>query len=409
MPEPLEEFRVERDELPRLDQFLSERANDRDAEEQPGMPFVGGWVGFISYETGAAWEGVAPRIESSLPAALFHRHENVIGIGPDGQTPGTGSAGRGCLASESDGLSEAQRAEFPAERERDIGARPEILPRVDRIADSLEGGRYAQAHESIRDGIARGDFYQVNLTRRFRTSVEGGHDARRLFRALAGDPPPRYSALLRGPGFDVLSASPELFLRADFRSGDIEMRPIKGTAPRFEDAAEDLASSERLLSSVKDRAENVMIVDLCRNDLGRVCESGSVSVPHLCRLASHRVHHLESVIGGRLASNVTPQDVLRATFPPGSVTGAPKRAAAAAIRDFEPVARGVYTGAIGFLDRRGRMAFNVAIRTAVLRQREIDYHAGGGITWSSAVESEDRESRLKAREFFEMIAEGSRK
>ena len=365
--------------------------------------------GLDSFRTKRAPRGrvSSSRVESSLPAALFYRHENVIAIAPDGRV-NRQAAGLGYLArARSETRPFGPQTVRPI-RSRDILSRPEI-PESRRVDDSLGGDSYARAHESIREGIARGDFYQVNLTRRFRTSVEGGHDARRLFRALAGDPPPRYSALLRGPGFDVLSASPELFLRADFRTGDIEMRPIKGTAPRFEDAAEDLASSERLLSSAKDRAENVMIVDLCRNDLGRVCESGSVSVPHLCRLASHRVHHLESVIGGRLASNATPQDVLRATFPPGSVTGAPKRAAVAAIRDLEPVARGVYTGAIGYLDRRGRMAFNVAIRTAILRQTEIDYHAGGGITWSSAVESEDRESRLKAREFFEMIAEGSRK
>jgi para-aminobenzoate synthetase component 1 len=213
--------------------------------------------------------------------------------------------------------------------------------------------------------------------------------------------------LLRTPEFDVVSASPELFLRADFRTRSVEMRPIKGTAPRTADPAADAEAAAALRASAKERAENVMIVDLCRNDLGRVCETGSVDVPDLCRIRSHRVHHLESVVSGTLRPEATPADLLRATFPPGSVTGAPRRAAVSAIRELEPCARGIYTGAAGYLDERGRLAFNVAIRTAISTDSKIRYHAGGGVTWSSVAEREREEIGWKAEEFLALFRGGA--
>jgi para-aminobenzoate synthetase component 1 len=146
-----------------------------------------------------------------------------------------------------------------------------------------------------------------------------------------------------------------------------------------------------------------MIVDLCRNDLGRVCMPATVDVPALCRIRSHRVHHLDSIVTGRLRPDVSARELLRATFPPGSVTGAPKRAAVAAIRSLEPVPRGVYTGAAGYVDSRGRLAFNVAIRTAVATGRGVRYHAGGGITWDSVAAREREEIGWKAAEFFELF------
>jgi para-aminobenzoate synthetase component 1 len=287
-------------------------------------------------------------------------------------------------------------------------AEPALGPRAARsasesVGDSLADGAYERAHEAIREGIARGDYYQVNLTRRFTRSISGPADPRDLFRRLAGEDPPPYSALIRARDFDVISASPELFIRADFTSGRVEMRPIKGTSVRSADPEEDRRLAEALARSPKDRAENVMIVDLCRHDLGRVCEPGSVSVPALCRVRSHRLHHLESVVEGTLRRRTTPADLLRATFPPGSVTGAPKRAAVHEIRRVEPVARGVYTGAVGYLDDRGRLAFNVGIRTAIATPGEVRYHAGGGITWDSQAEHEKSESEWKAAEFFSLV------
>jgi para-aminobenzoate synthetase component 1 len=372
------------------------------------------------------WDGAARRVANPPePAALFYRHEMGFAISPQGdayqftsgrferveglarpgspQNPGAGSANAprpsAAVRFPSGSQSPACAGTLaPATRAPSLG---EAGPWLD---DSLAGSAYEDAHEKIREGIARGDYYQVNLTRRFSQKVGHRPDAATLFRRLAGADPPPYAALIRTADFDVISASPELFLRADRASGFVEMRPIKGTAPRSEDPAADRAAAEALSASAKDRAENVMIADLCRNDLGRVCEPGSVRVSSLCRLRSHRLHHLESTIEGRLRDGVGPAGLLRATFPPGSVTGAPKRAAIGAIARLEPVPRGVYTGAIGFLDDRGSLAFNVAIRTALAFDAEVRYHAGGGITWDSRAESENRESEWKAREFFSAAA-----
>jgi para-aminobenzoate synthetase component 1 len=272
------------------------------------------------------------------------------------------------------------------------------------LEDSLAGPEYGRAHDEIRRGIARGDYYQVNLTRRYSLRMDERSDPRALYRGLAGPDPPPYSALLLAGGFDVISASPELFLRADFGTRRAEMRPIKGTAPRGSDPAADRRAAQALLASPKDRAENVMIADLCRNDLGRVCEPGSIRVSELCGLRSHRLHHLESTVEGSLLPEIGASELIRVTFPPGSVTGAPKRAAVGAISRLEPVARGVYTGIVGYLDVRGRLAFNVAIRTAISSNREVRYHAGGGITWDSRAERESRESEWKADEFFSLLA-----
>jgi len=386
LPNAIEEARFEAGEDERLDRFL-ESASRSAGGGDGGAPFAGGWIGFLSYELGAAWEGAPPRSDRTPePLALFYRHASGWAVDPAGEVFPLGSNGAGPPpAMPLPGLSGFDRAN---------------------VVESLPGSLYDQAHDSIRSGIARGDFYQVNLTNRFCARIPGRPDARALYRAMTSPIPPPYSLLLRGEGFDIVSASPELFLRADFRTGRAEMRPIKGTAPRASDPAEDAERARRLEASEKDRAENVMIADLCRNDLGRVCVPGTVDVPALCRIRSHRVHHLESIVTGRLRPDVSARELLRATFPPGSVTGAPKRAAVSAIRKLEPVARGVYTGAAGYLDSRGKAAFNVAIRTAVATDAEIRYHAGGGITWDSVALREREEIGWKAGEFFELFGGG---
>ena len=386
LPDPIDVFRAELGEDSKIEAFLDRAARPDRVDEGP-LPFAGGWVGFLSYELGASWEGAAPRADPvPAPAALFFRHDSGWAIDPAGAILPIGRP------------RPLPAADAPS---KDPGA-------LGTVRESLPDAGYETAHEAIREGIARGDFYQVNLTNRFSAAVAGRPDPRALYRRIAGDDPPPHSLLLRGGEFDVVSASPELFLRADFRTRAVEMRPIKGTAPRGGDPAEDAARAAALQASAKDRAENVMIVDLCRNDLGRVCETGTVDVPHLCRVRSHRVHHLESVIAGTLRPETGAAALFRATFPPGSVTGAPRRAAVAAIRRLEPCPRGVYTGAAGFLDARGRLAFNVAIRTAVATDSEVRYHAGGGITWESVASREREEVGWKAAEFLALVGEALR-
>lgn len=268
---------------------------------------------------------------------------------------------------------------------------------------SLSRAEWARCVEEIRSAIARGDVYQVNLTgrTRLRAPAEPFAFARALFR----ENPVPYALTLAGDSWAVVSNSPELFLDADFAEGRAASAPIKGTVARRGTPREDADAEERLLASAKDAAEHVMIVDLIRNDLGRAAVPGGISVPRFREVKTFRhLHHLESTVAARLAPGVGPSDLLRATLPGGSITGAPKRAALRFIREIEPCPRGAYTGAAGFVRGDGRAVFNVAIRTAILHGGFVDYHAGGGIVWDSDPAGEWVEAETKSREFHAFLS-----
>jgi len=217
-----------------------------------------------------------------------------------------------------------------------------------------------------------------------------------FYRHLIAANPAPFSVYFQGDGFAVASASPERFLSVD-TAGYVETRPIKGTRPRGATPAEDRRLADELLASAKDRAENVMIVDLLRNDLSKVCRPGSVEVPALCALESHpTVHHLESIVTGRLEPERTAADLLRAAFPGGSITGAPKVRAMEILTELEPVARGVYCGTIGWLSLTGAMDSSIAIRTVTLQEGCAYFHAGGGIVADSDPALEYQETLDKA-------------
>jgi anthranilate/para-aminobenzoate synthase component I len=263
---------------------------------------------------------------------------------------------------------------------------------------SLSSNEWASRVEAIRDGIARGDVYQVNLTRRTRTAARVEPFA--LACGLYSDNPVPFAVTLAHDDWAVVSNSPELFLDVDLAERRAVTKPIKGTIARGATDVEDAGRRRELLASAKDAAENVMIVDLLRNDLGKVAESGRVETTAMRSLKSFRhLHHLESTVEARLRPGARLSDVLRATLPGGSITGAPKRSAVRFIHDLEPVPRGAYCGAAGFVRGDGRAVFNVAIRTAVLSRDTVDYHAGGGIVWDSNAEDEWRETETKSREF----------
>ena len=260
-------------------------------------------------------------------------------------------------------------------------------------ASSLPRPRYEQAVRRAIDYIRAGDVFQVNLSQRLGTDWEG--DPFALYARLRQASPAPFMALARLGGADIVSASPERFLR---RRGDrIETRPIKGTRPRGADPAEDRRQALALRSSAKDRAENVMIVDLARNDLGRVAAFGTVAVTDLCALESHPgVHHLVSGIEARLRPGTSVAGVVRATFPPGSVTGAPKIRALEIIEELEPVRRGPYCGAIGCFTPGGDIDLSVAIRTFVAARGRLHLHVGGAVVADSDPALEWRETMHKA-------------
>ncbi len=277
---------------------------------------------------------------------------------------------------------------------RGPGFQPGSADRIPTSTFSSEAYRAAVAR--VLGHIVAGDVYQVNLAQRFHVPVAG--DAFSAYERLRSATPAAFGAFLNFPELRVLSASPELFLRLDAATRRVETRPIKGTRPRGRTPADDARLGDELLASAKDRAENVMIVDLERNDLGRVAEIGSVRVTELAALQQlPTVHHLVSTVEATLREDRDAIDLLRAAFPGGSITGAPKIRAMQIIDAVEPVARGVYTGAIGRFGFDGSLDLNIAIRTAVLTGDAAYVHAGGGIVADSDPEAEYQETLDKAR------------
>ena len=259
---------------------------------------------------------------------------------------------------------------------------------------TVDASGYAKAVDSILEEIAAGNVYQANFSQRL--TVEAEIDPWRIYRALRSQNPAPFAGYLSLPDAAILSSSPERFLRLD-GEGRVESRPIKGTRPRGRDEAEDLRLAAELLASSKDRAENLMIVDLVRNDLGRVCAPHSIAVTELMAIEAYaKVFQMVSTVTGRLAANRDGFDLLRASFPPGSMTGAPKLAAIAILEKLEKVKRGVYAGALGYLDLRGGLDLSVVIRTIVWKDGQAHLHVGGGIVSDSIPAAEYLESLDKA-------------
>lgn len=259
---------------------------------------------------------------------------------------------------------------------------------------------YLARFEAVQRYIRAGDCYQINLAQRFSAPYSGDlwHAYLRLRRAT----PTPFAGFIAWDDQGILSLSPERFLHC--ADGHVETRPIKGTRPRGRTETEDRALAEALTGSVKDRAENVMIVDLLRNDLGRVCRPGSVRVPQLCALESYaNVHHLVSVVTGELDVERSPLELLAAAFPGGSITGAPKVRAMQIIDELEPSARSTYCGSLGYVDVRGRMDTSIAIRTAVADRGTLHLWGGGGLVADSRGEEEYTETLDKIRHLMEAL------
>jgi para-aminobenzoate synthetase component I len=377
-----------------------------------GPPFTGGLVGAFAYDLGARVEQVPGRARRDRPHPDLHLWvaSHVVAIPP----------GRAHAVVVGRPLSLAPLFGEPTEATSDDVDRwehrtDELLDRLARagrppgstsrprpdpqpVATSLPADRYLDGVAAVLDAIGAGDVFQVNLTQRLTARWRG--DAVSLYRALRAESRAAYGACL--PELGIASVSPETFL--EVTSGLVTTRPIKGTRPRDVEPALDAALADDLATAVKDRAENVMVVDLERNDLGRVCVPGSVVVPQLTAVEAHpTVWHLVSTVRGELRPEVGYGELLRASFPCGSITGAPKVAAMRLIDTLEPVTRGWYCGAIGFLSA-GAVSLSVAIRTATLQpDGQVDYGAGGGIVADSDPQAELAESLDKAVAFLRAV------
>lgn len=286
---------------------------------------------------------------------------------------------------------------------------PEMQPFrvVGDIAHNMDKAGYAQAFQKVKQYIRDGDCYQINLAQRLAVKVQGdAWQAYDQFRQLSKAPFMAYLQLDDGKGmpFEVLSMSPERFLQVS--DNKVETRPIKGTRPRHADAELDRLEAEALANSIKDRAENLMIVDLLRNDISKVCEIGSVKVDALFRLQRFtNVHHLVSIVRGVLAKGYHALDLLRGCFPGGSITGAPKLRAMEIIEELEPHRRGIYCGSIGYIGFDGSMDTNISIRTAVICNQTMTFYAGGGVVADSDCDKEYQETLDKASQFLKLVTQ----
>lgn len=366
-------------------------------------PFAGGWIGWLGYELGAAFDHqpTPARDDFSRDDGELALHDWVIAWDHQAARCWLISTGIDRL-----GTASSERATVRAQLVLSRLALPaDVLPSPDHrpstidpmwIAHSHTPDEYRQAVAAIIEAVVSGEIFQANLSQRWVVTCPDTPLA--LYRRLRIAAPASHAALLPGDRRAVVSASPESFLRYDARTRQIASRPIKGTRPRDADPDRDAALAQALLASDKDRAENVMIVDLVRNDLLRVAEPGSVAVPQLCTLDSHAtVHHLSSTVTGTLRERHDALDLLGACFPAGSITGAPKLRAMEVLAQHEPVARGAYCGAIGWIGLDGSLGLSVAIRTMIQSGDQVAVHAGGGITLQSEPEAEYFESIDKAR------------
>jgi para-aminobenzoate synthetase component 1 len=353
-----------------------------------GLPFAGGAVGYFGYDFGRRFERI-PSVaiaDIDMPDLAVGVYDWAVVVDREARRTWLAGYGR-------DARTFANWSELEARLAGPPVADPPAFRVLAPPRANLPRAAYAEAFRRVQEHIRRGDCYQVNLTQRFDAPVDG--DAWHAYLRLRAINPAPFAAYLDLPYGKIACSSPERFLQ--LRGDHVETKPIKGTRPRSGDPARDRALASELRLSMKDRAENVMIVDLLRNDLGKCCVPGSVRATKLFDVESFAsVHQLVSTVEGQLAPGKHALDLLGACFPGGSITGAPKVAAMQIIEQVEPQRRSVYCGAIGYVGFDGNMDTNIAIRTLVQRGDRVFTWAGGGIVADSNIDAEYQESFDKA-------------
>ncbi|MDA0706161.1 MAG: aminodeoxychorismate synthase component I [Proteobacteria bacterium] len=367
--------------------------NERVDSCESEFPFSGGWFLFLGYELAAEIEPSVRFFNDTLlptafavrcPAALVvaHKTGHCYFIAE----PGT------------DYDIEMVNADIAAAHALADNTRTEKELRV----EEEDPARFLHAVAAAKAYIASGEIYQANLSRGW-SATAAGIDANQIYAALCKSNPGPFAGLIHWDGVSIVSSSPERLLH--IRDGRIATRPIAGTRPRSDDAAYDRLLLDELLDDPKERAEHVMLIDLERNDLGRICEPGSVEVSEMMIVESYaHVHHIVSNVQGRLRPTVTPGAAIRALFPGGTITGCPKVRCMQIISELEAGPRGAYTGSFGYLNRDGSMDLNILIRTMVIRDDEVSWRAGSGIVADSDPATELNETRAKAKGLLRAIA-----
>lgn len=373
------------------------------------IPFQGGCIGYIAYELAQQFENLSPPEQdfALCDELSFHFYDILFAFDHMKEQAWIFSSG----FPENDWDKRKKRAKKRYEEALSwlkiktppdtIGKRENETPIIWRSNFSPQS--YQDAVECVKEHIISGDIYQANIAQRFSATLPDNFNSWHFYKTLRATNPATFSAFINFGPLNLASSSPERFLR--LLNGNVETRPIKGTAKRSKDKKADQKAAENLTQSEKDYAENVMIVDLLRNDLSRACSPGSIDVPSLCQLESYAsVHHLVSAVTGRLNEDFDALDLLQACFPGGSITGVPKLRAMDIITEIEKTTREVYCGAIGYISFDGNMDVNIAIRTVILHDHQAVFQAGGGITLLSDPKEEYKETLAKAQRIFDAFA-----
>ncbi len=365
---------------------LSQAVNAAGASPDDALPFAGGWFVLLGYE---AARFIEPRLQLpaspfSLPDAIAVRCTAAVIVDRE--------------LCQTHLLAEANEAELQALQADLARIGTPSLAAAETVLSVQEepASRYLDGCQRVLDYLVAGDSFQINLSRAWRAKLKPDVSPAALYRSLRDSNPAPFSGLARLSSGSVISSSPERLISID--KDCVETRPIAGTRPRGASDAEDAAFKAQLVGSLKERAEHVMLIDLERNDLGRVCVPGSVEVSELMTVESYaHVHHIVSNVRGRLRPDVGVGEAIAAVFPGGTITGCPKLRAMEIIAELEGVGRGPYTGAMGYISRHGKADLNILIRSLVLDGDTVSFRAGAGIVADSVPEQELAETRSKAR------------
>jgi anthranilate synthase component 1 len=371
-------------------------AASRTAPTDARLPFMGGWLVYLGYEVAAEIEPrlALPRSPDSTAALAIRAPAAWIRDRQSGEAWAVAEPGE-------QGLLDRFARDV-----RSIGGVRPAEPMQAFEVEEEEPARFEAAVARALEYIAAGDIYQANLSRLWRGRAGGSLEAAALYRRLRAANPSPFAALLRDGDFAVISSSPERLVSV--HGERISTRPIAGTRPRGASAERDAALIASLLGNEKERAEHVMLIDLERNDLGKVCVAGSVQVDEFMAVESYaHVHHIVSNVSGRKSPHVSPIEVLRAVFPGGTITGCPKVRCMQIIAELEAVGRGAYTGTLGYLNRDGSCDFNILIRTITARGSMLSFRAGAGIVADSSPAHELAETRAKAEGLLRALRAGA--
>jgi para-aminobenzoate synthetase component 1 len=377
------------------------------SSDETAPPFASGAAGFLSYDFGRHFEKIQLHATDDLPQPdlCLAFYDCVLAFDhADNRTwlchlPSANEKAKELL-------SRLRTASYPAVDKQSRLFKPGQDLNWTNIESNFSRNDYLKAIKRIKEYIAAGDIYQINLSQRFSRPFHG--DSWELYQILRAINPAPFGCFIDFPDITLAGVSPERLLNLDGKTRMVETRPIKGTRPRGRCKREDRLLADELRRSEKDRAENLMIVDLERNDLGKVCDYGSIHVPSLWNIEEHpNVFQMVSTVKGKLRSDKTPADLLAACFPGGSITGAPKIRAMQIIEELEPNRRGIYTGSVGYVDFRGNLDVNIVIRSIVMRNNRAYFHGGGGIVIDSVPEKEYDETLYKVSGLVAALATAS--